>query len=220
MTQARVGGGRRYSGLDARERTAQRRAAILVAAVELFGTKGYAATSVKQICVEAELSERYFYESFTDRHYALVTVYVDIIDEVRGATLAAIESAGTTRDTLAERALAAFVETLTRDPRRARIVLIEVVGVSPMLETRRHGVLREFAELVATLWLTPSDRDTPTEAQWLTSVALVGAVNHLLVDWLLGGQQQKPSVLVDVCAALFAAARDKQHDPSSDHNAQ
>src|SRR5690606_1680294 len=84
------GAGRRYSGMDAAERTRARRAAILGAALELFGTAGFAATSVKQICVAAGLTERYFYESFRDRHAALAGVYGEIVAELRLSTQAAI----------------------------------------------------------------------------------------------------------------------------------
>lgn len=90
MTQGPSKTGRRYSGLDADQRTRQRRDAILAAALELFGTNGYAATSVKQICREAALTERYFYESFTDRHACLVALYSDLAQEMSTATTTAI----------------------------------------------------------------------------------------------------------------------------------
>ncbi|TQF74010.1 TetR/AcrR family transcriptional regulator [Rhodococcus spelaei] len=208
MTLAR-GAGRRYSGLDAGQRAVARRTAILAAALELFGAKGYAATSVKQICAEAELTERYFYESFKDRHACLVALYAEVVDTVRGATTGALESAGPSPRAMADAGLAAFVECLTEDARRARIVLIEVVGVSAELEEARLGVLREFAELVTAVWLPELRPDVSAEFASLTAVALVGAVNHLLVDWLLGGRRQRVETLVEVCATLFEAAQDR-----------
>lgn len=208
MTLAR-GTGRRYSGLQAEERAASRRAAILAAALEVFGREGYTATSVKQICAEAELTERYFYESFKDRPACLAALYAEIIAIVRNATLGAIaEAAGSPRE-IARRGLWAFVGCLTEDPRRARIVLIEVVGVSPHLEEARLAVVGEFAELVAATWLPELRPSVSEEFASLTAVALVGAVNHLLVDWLLGGSRQGIELLVEVCTTLFEAAQDK-----------
>lgn len=213
------GSGRRYLGLDAEARARQRRAAVLTAALELFGAEGYAAISVKQICREAGLTERYFYESFCDREDSLTALYVDLVDGLRVRTAAAIDAAvgegvvGAAREgvagevDIARRGLAAFIGFLTDDPRRARVVLIEVVGVSPALEDRRHGVLREFADLIAAVWLAGTGQHAPTEAQRLSAVGLVGAVNHLLVDWLIGGRRQRPAALVEVCATLFAAAK-------------
>lgn len=199
--------GRRYSGRDASERTQQRRRAMLDAALELFAEQGYPATSVKQICRQAGLTERYFYESFRDRHACLVTLYGELADQMRATTIAAIDDAsGLDIDAVTRRALSAFVDYLISDPRRAKVVLLEVVGVSADLEERRHTVLRNFAELAITVWLDQAG-SAPTNQQRLATVGLVGAVNHLLVDWLHRGQKEKPQELVEICSTLFLATR-------------
>lgn len=89
------------------------------------------------------------------------------------------------------------------DARRAQIVLIEVVGVSPELEARRHAVLNEFADLVTDLWL---DTVEPTTVATADGGGARRRVNHLLVDWLLSGKTQQPSDLVQACATLFAGS--------------
>ena len=205
MSHADNGRGRRYGGLDSVERARQRRAALLEAGRTLFGTQGYRATSVHQLCTEAGLTKRYFYESFGDREAALAAVYDELIGGLRTATLDAVAQHDQV-DTIAEAALTAFVDYLTTDHRRAQIVLIEVVGVSPEMETRRHAVLTEFAELVVGVWLRGGEA---TSLRRHTAVALVGGVNHLLVDWLLSGKTQQPAELVRACATLFTGARDQ-----------
>ena len=212
MTDVDDNKGRRYAGLDSAERARQRRTALLAAATDLFADFGYRHTSVKQICDTAGLTQRYFYESFADREAALTAVYDELTRQLRADTLAAIEATESDDlDVVTERGLSAFVDFLTSDTRRARIVLIEVVGVSPQLETRRHAVLHDFANLVTDVWLGPSD---PASQQWLTAVALVGGVNHLLVDWLLGGETQQPADLVQACTTLFAGARHQLTPPA------
>ena len=204
------GQGRRYSGRDAAERTHARRTALLAAALELFATQGYPATSVKQICRQARLTERYFYESFRDRHACLVALYGELADQMRTASTAAIEQAADRDlDEVARCGLSAFIHYLTADPRRARVVLLEVVGVSAELEDRRHAVLSEFADLTTAVWLSRAERTKPTDPQRLAAVGLVGAVNHMLVDWLHRGQPEAPAELVDTCSALFLAARNQ-----------
>lgn len=185
---------------------------MLEAATDLFAESGYRNTSVKQICDRAGLTQRYFYESFVDREAALIAVYDEIAGQMRAETLAAIEAADPEDlDVVTERGLSAFVEFLTTDTRRAQIVLIEVVGVSPQLETRRHAVLHDFADLVTNAWLGQGE---PTTQQRLTAVALVGGVNHLLVDWLLSGKTQQPAELTRTCATLFAGARNQLTPPT------
>lgn len=203
--------GRRYLGLTADERARRRRSAILDAALELFGTSGYAANSVKQVCTRAGLTERYFYESFTDREDCLRSLYDGLIEAARSATLAAVEQenadAPAESDIAAAAAagLGAFIGHLTADPRRARVVLVEVVGVSAAMEQRRHRVLREFADIVVGVWADRGAHPLSTREE-LTAVALVGAVNHLLVDWLMDGRRRDISELVAVCTDLFTSA--------------
>ncbi|MGW4635213.1 TetR/AcrR family transcriptional regulator [Nocardia sp. NPDC004415] len=199
--------GRRYSGMDAEERTRARRAAILEAALELFGTDGFAATSVKQICRTAGLTERYFYESFKDRQACLVGLYNDLVADLRVATEAAVAAAGTAEVAAAAHdGLAAFIGHLTDDPRRARVILIEVVGVSAEIEELRHGVLRAFAELIGAVSAIEPGVDAADEDTRLTAIALSGAVNNLLVDWMMTGRSQSPDVLTRVCSTLFVSA--------------
>ncbi|MEV0333147.1 TetR/AcrR family transcriptional regulator [Nocardia sp. NPDC050717] len=198
--------GRRYSGRTTAERVEQRRAALLAAALDLFGTQGYAAGSVKQLCGIAGLTERYFYESFRDREACLSALYDELTAALRERTLAALRTTARDLDDLIAAGLAAFIGYLTEDPRRARVVLIEVVGVSARMEQRRHGVLRDYAELVAGLWAT-ARAEPLSEHGRLTCVTVVGGVNHLLVDWLMDGRATEPDDLVEVCAGVFAAVR-------------
>ncbi|MFD4444542.1 hypothetical protein ACFWPK_32665 [Nocardia sp. NPDC058519] len=102
--------------------------------------------------------------------------------------------------------LTAFVEFLTEDPRRARIVLIEVVGVNPEIEELRHGVLRAFADLIVSVWARQPGFDASGEQVHLTAVALSGAANNLLVDWMMTSQRRQPRVLVEVCSKLYLSA--------------
>src|SRR6266508_4521605 len=60
-------GGRRIRGLDAHQRQARRRADLLEATLELVATKGYANTSIEQICQTAFVGTKSFYEIFDSK---------------------------------------------------------------------------------------------------------------------------------------------------------
>ncbi len=204
--------GRTYGGLTADERAQQRRSALLDAALELFGTEGYAATSVNKICQTSDLTKRYFYKSFKDREDCLAALYRHLIKEITLATLDALQTAGPDPDTIISKGLRAFVTYLTDDPRRARVVLVEVVGVSHAMEIQRHDVLQSFADIVCSIWLcarVAEGASDATQNERLTAITLVGGVNHLLVSWLMKGCTQPPDDLVDVCATLFSAVRER-----------
>ena len=52
------------------------------AGLELFGTVGYASTSVRAVSAAASLNSRYFYESFSSREDLLYSVYQRIVTDI------------------------------------------------------------------------------------------------------------------------------------------
>src|SRR3954454_21644583 len=71
-----------YGGLAADERSAQRRARLLEAGLDLLGSEGWAATTVTAVCTRARLTPRDFYESFRDRYELVVAICDGIVAEV------------------------------------------------------------------------------------------------------------------------------------------
>jgi len=57
------------------QRTAQRRESFLEAGLNIFGNEGFHAATVRKICKEAGLTDRYFYESYSSMEELLVDVY-------------------------------------------------------------------------------------------------------------------------------------------------
>lgn len=208
--------GRRYSGQESCDRIKERRGRLIEAAIEVFGTTGYAGAKVKDICKVAGLSERYFYESFENREDLLLGAYVHLTEQIFDVTQRTLEAAGDDIVAGARAGLAAFVGFLLGDRRYARIVLIEVVGVSKELERQRFAALDAFAEIVRHQVLTqpvpereslePHAGDQGDRVR-IAAVALVGAVNHVLVDWLMSGHDITADLIVDVCFQLFENTR-------------
>ncbi|GAA1483116.1 hypothetical protein GCM10009624_35560 [Gordonia sinesedis] len=221
-----AGEGRRYAGADADQRRERRRAALVEAGLELFGHAGYAGVSVKRVCEEAGLTQRYFYESFNDRTGLLIAVYDECVGIARAATLDAAGEylagdaglAGEDVPEVARAALGAFLAALASDPRRARVILVEVVGVDPLVERVRMDAIHGWADLI--LAMTRGDRPTSTR-QRLAAVGLVGAVTQLLVDWYFGsvaplfaGGNTGPSAGVDTGTGETEGADAAARSPS------
>src|SRR3546814_864218 len=102
---------RRFRGLDGEERQRQRREQLIEAGLNAFGGKGYHSTGVREICAEAKLTERYFYESFRNREALFQAVYEHAIETVRTAVMEAIARSGRAVRTLERTAIRAFLET-------------------------------------------------------------------------------------------------------------
>jgi AcrR family transcriptional regulator len=138
--------GRRYGGLTPEERLAERRARLIETGLELFGTRGYANTTLEALCSAAAMSPRHFYEQFADREALFVALYDELVErsmELVGPAVADADGG------LAEM-LDAAVDALLgfyADRRIARVVLAEVQGISPAVEQRRRRAIERFAEL-------------------------------------------------------------------------
>ncbi|HEX8008309.1 MAG TPA: TetR/AcrR family transcriptional regulator [Trebonia sp.] len=211
---------RTYRGITAAQRQAERRERLLEAGLELFGTLGYAHTSVRAVSAAAELNSRYFYESFSSREDLLYCVYQRITADI----FARAAEAMTREDTFegqARAGLRAAWTVVTGDRRKARIVAVEVVGVSERLERLRHETRRALAQLTAdnALALVGSGvrlRLNPV----LTARFLMGGVVEILLEWINGDLDASADDVVEHFTALFTAAAYAaiEHDASADHH--
>ena len=175
--------GRVYGGQTAQQRAATRRQQLLDAGLELFGTQGFRATTLRGICREAGLSERYFYESFRSTEEVLRAVYAQVCERVAVHALAALEEADGDFATQAQVGMRAFAEATLADTRAARVQLLEAVGVSEELEAERRAVLHRFAD-IATSRIAGTSRGGLDPR--VLGMMLVGATNELLIDHHLG----------------------------------
>src|SRR5271163_401625 len=106
--QSAVQTARRYRGVTASERRTQRRERLLDAGLELFGTEGYASTSVRTLSAAASLNSRYFYESFASREELLYEVYTEVLKEISAEVINATAEAGTVEEQAREGLRAAW----------------------------------------------------------------------------------------------------------------
>jgi AcrR family transcriptional regulator len=176
----------RYSGLSAQERRADRRARLLEAGLQQFGTAGYAMSSVRSVCRLANLSSRQFYEEFTSREDLLLALYDMINAEAMAAVSAAL--AAEPDPGLASRlraAVSAQLRFAAGDVRRARIVCVEVVGVSPAIADRQLATRAQWAGLLGGQMLRPAieSGEIPDRDYRPAIDAYVGAVYGVLQDW-------------------------------------
>lgn len=206
MSSTEQESGRIWRGQSAQERRSERHGRLIEAGIELFGTRGYAATPVKAVCGQAGLTERYFYEAFADREDLLSEIYDRLIKETAESTLGAIERVEEDLFVRLGVGLEAFFEALTRDPRRARIQELEVVGVSAALEEKRRAAIHSFAGIIADqVRRDPGwDPDRGIRLDVIT-LGLVGAVNEQLIDFVLGELEITPAELIHHQVLLFTA---------------
>jgi AcrR family transcriptional regulator len=194
-----------YGGVQASERRERRREQLLDAALELLGTEGWQACTVRALCTHAGLTPRYFYESFTDRDALVLALFDEIAQQGAGVAVAALHNAGEDARANARAAIGAFVEFVTDDPRRARVLFVEAMS-SEALAKRRFETLRMFAQLVAEqarAFYGMADVTDPLVQT--TALMLVGGLAETLLAWLDGTLEVTREQLIDDCTDLFAA---------------
>lgn len=176
------------------------------AGLELFGTVGYPRTSVRAICAAARLNPRYFYESFDKREDLLFAVYQRIADDM----FSKVREAAAGQDTIEGQARAtvqAAWAAVTDDPRKARILAVEVVGVSDRLERLRRDTRQALAELTADNARSLAGPDLRLRLDsTLVARFLMGGVVEILLEWISGDLQASTDEVVEHFTALFTAA--------------
>lgn len=195
---------RSYAGISPEARVARRRQQFIEAGRQLFGTVGYRKTTVRLLCAEAGLTDRYFYESFDSIEALLVAVYGGLIDDLERSILMTL--AGDPDGGLEARmrcGLDALFRT-AEDPLLSRIIWIEILGVSPGAEAVYNVSLRRFADLLYGLSrLLMPEPGLPEPVARTACMGLIGAVSETAKDWLHAGYQQPREVLVEGMMQLF-----------------
>ncbi|MEU8896734.1 TetR/AcrR family transcriptional regulator [Nocardia sp. NPDC048505] len=197
-------GGRNYAGLSREERVAQRRTRLIDAALELFGTQGYATTPIERLCTVANVSTRSFYEDVGSREALLIALADRVCTR---AVDQAISSLTRNRaEPLAVRMLDAFRSYLavtSADQRSARVLYVEVVGVSPAVEEWRREQRRLLASLLVGEARRAAERGEIKSRRFeLFALAVIGSV-HALAQELVQSTMPGGAVSLDeICAEI------------------
>lgn len=189
-----------YSGQPLEVRAAERRRAFVEAGIELIGTQGYRAATVRAVVAAAGFTDRYFYESFASTEALLIAVFEELSRRLSERVRAAIADAGPGHEARIEAGLGAFLEFM-RDPRAARIVLMEVLGVSEAVTALYLGSTVAFATLLLDA-IDPAllrDRDD----RKLLGQALVGALVYAAGGWALAGYRSPASRVLSSCRTVL-----------------
>lgn len=188
MTQKTYTPTRPYGGIDATERRQTRRETFVEAGLESFGTIGYARSTIKGISESAGLTQRYFYESFKDKEDLLIAVYRKLISDIESEAKTLIAQPGLTPEDMALKGLTMFFRRFRDDPRRARVQLFEILGVSPQVDDVYRSAMITLADWIRLFMIMefPALGDTWKETGIIHTGA-AGAIIQISSQWVLDG---------------------------------
>jgi AcrR family transcriptional regulator len=179
----------RWSGVPLQDRQTLRRDELIAAGVDVLGGDDGSTLTVRAVCRTAGLTERYFYESFTDRDEFVRAVY----DHVCSTAMSALTSSTTPRD-----AVERFVALVVDDPVRGRVLLIAPER-EPVLTKSGAEWMPSFIELLQ----HKLTRITDPAVQAMVATGLVGALTALFTAYLNGRLTTTREQFIDYCVDML-----------------
>ncbi|WP_067687388.1 TetR/AcrR family transcriptional regulator [Nocardia jejuensis] len=189
-----------WGGTTLTERREARRTALLEAALDLIGESGAGAVTMRAVCRRANLTDRYFYESFTSRDELLDVLYRQIADEFLDPMTAFAVADDPGRD----RALAeVLVNKVLEDPRKSRMFLVEPYSSTGLGQTT-ISVMPAFTRLMQdNLFAHIED---PVRRR-LAAVTMASGNAGMFSAWLNGTLRATREQVIDHLVQSIAAYR-------------
>jgi AcrR family transcriptional regulator len=182
----------RWSGIPLESRHALRRDQLVAAGVQLLGGERGPALTVRAVCRRAGLTERYFYESFSDRDEFVRAVY----DDVCTRAMAALMSASTPREAVEQ-----FVALMVDDPVRGRVLRL-APGGEPVLVRSGAAWMPKFIELLQHKLTRISD----PVLQKMVATSLIGGLTALFTAYLDGRLAATRTQFIDHCVDMLLSS--------------
>lgn len=205
MTDARASG-RAYGGESAADRDDRRRRQLLDAGLRVFGSVGYRAATIRGLCREAKVADRHFYQYFDKTEDLLLAVYQECIARLTTAIVETMPEVDPRSDVraVARQVLDPFFRVI-EDPYLARVVWLEVLGVSPHVERTYLAVMQQFGSLLLGYLRTfagpvPSTPDLDID---LLATASVGGISHTALTWFLSDYAAERRIVVATIATML-----------------
>lgn len=173
------------AGTHDEQNTRQR---ILDAAIEVFSVKGYHDSRVDDIVDAAGASKGGVYFYFRSKQEIFLALIDEFARQLEGAVLEAIvsETEGIRR---VNAALRSCLEVFRQYQPLAKVFLIQAVGLGRTFEEKRMEIHERFERAIK-LYLDQAlaDGDIPPIDTEIAALAWMGAINEVVIRWVVTGQ--------------------------------
>ena len=178
---------RQFKGLSLTERKHARREKLIEAGIETYGTQGFFSVTVKDVCNEAKLTERYFYDSLQQN------------------VMQSVMQAAPDPAKMIDAGLGALLRTLKDDPRLARIIYIDAMLVQELHNqaTIQETMLRFDRMIQAFVMLMMPNLQRSEQEVSLIATGLNGYVTQIAIRWVMGGFKQSQEDILFACRTVF-----------------
>lgn len=187
---------------------AKKRADLEAAALRLFLSQGYHATSIEQVAAEAGVARGTFYLYFDDKEALFRSLVGAALDPAIDALVEARAALDVARDALQSGAAyqelgASLVRTVMECPEATLLFYREQRNPGPIgdwLRTRSAQLDSFVADMVRSLGERGLVRKTDPR---FAALAIVGAIDRLVYAWLSGNEFGDPAQVAQEVVRLF-----------------
>ncbi|MFC3723809.1 CerR family C-terminal domain-containing protein [Neoaquamicrobium sediminum] len=198
------------------------RAALIEAGLKLFGEKGYAATSTREIAAKAEANIGSIAYHFGGKEALRDACAEHIVKTVRGFAEPAIMAAPLPADaSAAEEQLCAAIQRISgfllASPETAgfvRFILRELQYPTTALDIIYHGVFEPVHKLLCRFWATATGEDAESEDVKIAVFTMIGQLVYFRIgreavmrrlNWAELGQDETQKITQAVAVNIKAA---------------
>lgn len=170
------------------EAVERRRAQLVAAGLAVFGTAGFRGATVRGICREAGLTDRYFYESFDTKEDLLLAVYAECIERLQLGLMPVLQHWASTGDP--GPGLEQGLDTYFRwveDPHVGKVVWQEILGVSERVDAVYVATIHGFAMTLLGVAREAGVEWADDPAAPMIAVGGVGALVQAAMQWRFEG---------------------------------
>lgn len=167
--------------LSREEVESSQRNRMLFAMGAAVSEKGYARTSVADVIRVAGVSRETFYEHFANKEACFLATYDAGVEGMVVQMRVALGSEEDPPLTRLDRAIAAYLETMSAQPAFARTFLIEAYAAGPEVVERRMQLQQRFVDIFAEVLGVTSEEDR------FACEAIVAAVSTMVTGRLGAG---------------------------------
>jgi AcrR family transcriptional regulator len=170
------------AAFDGEPRSARER--LLEGIAEAVAEKGYADTTIADIVAKARVSKRTFYQHFDGKEACFTALYVTASTRALMVLRDTVDTS-VSWETQVERAITAYLATLSESPKRARTLYIEVLRMGDAGLQLRRAAHNRFADwIVEVLASQRAMSDASREMTVALARAVIGGIHEMILEHL------------------------------------
>jgi AcrR family transcriptional regulator len=176
-----------WGGRTAEQRQVERRTRMISAAINIWSSEGWPAVSMRRICAETSVNDRYFYEEFGDKDGLLAAAWETVRDDVLGVLRQAYEVWGVhpSAEEMTHQVATALLDWMTLNPTFSRILLSRDES-SQALKVLHRNAFHQAVDMVLDVARPRMKSGFDEEGLKMDAVAAIGGFIELLRSWQSG----------------------------------